>query len=430
MMQTPAPEWLFQNDNVAQVFRTDDGHVLTFMASDLEKQRTGVHGMVKVLVGDRVIAYSRLNIDRNEDRGRLIGRAIKTRAEPQNFLRNGAPLERDGLNFLFDQFCLEAFLKFVSNHGAVDVMGDTLSEIDFLCRPYVMKEAGTILYAPPDSGKTYSGLLLAVSIDAGVSRIFDVPRPRKALFINLERGASGLARRLGFVNYALELDTERPLTMLNARGKTFNDLVEAITQSVDEYGIEVGFLDSISRTGQGGLSDDSAVNRLMDTMNRVLPSWFALAHTPRADSSHIYGSVHFDAAADIMVQSKISRRKDRAMAVRWTVTKANDILRPKPLVIGMQFDDEGLANTWISSVNEFPDLIEGTNKGAPLGARVESYLLEVGKSDATSIAREIGAHRADVSGILNVDKRFQKLGKDGRNVMFGLSTHSNQSIIG
>jgi hypothetical protein len=258
-----------------------------------------------------------------------------------------------------------------------------------------------------------------------------VPEPRKTLFINLERGAKSLARRLGYVNVALGLEPDRELLMLNARGKTFNDLIEAIEQSVDEHGVDVAFLDSISRSGQGGLSDDSAVNRLMDGMNRVLPSWFALAHTPRADTSHIFGSVHFEAAADMMIAGKVCRPDTKTMGVKWTVTKSNDAPRPtQPLVMGMSFDSFGLDRVWKSSIDEFPDLIEGTGKGAPLGSRIETYLLEVGQSDATTIAAELAANRGDVSGILNKDRRFQKLPQVGKTVPYGLATRINQSIPG
>jgi len=433
MMPTPAPEWVFENGSVALVYNTDDGHVLKFEAEGLERQRTGIHGLVKIAVQDTVIAYSRFNIEKSEDRVRLVGRACNGRTKPDQFLRNGAPMEKDGVQFIFDQFCLAAFPKYVSNHGAIYVMGDTLTDIDYIAKPYAVDEGGTILFAPPDSGKTYSGLLLAVTIDAGMEPIidanqipiWDIPKKRKVLFINLERGAKGLARRLGYVNAALGLDSERPLLMLNARGKTFNDLVEAVEMSVKQHKVEITFLDSISRSGQGGLSDDSAVNRLMDTMNRILPAWFALAHTPRADASHIYGSVHFDAAADIMIAAKIARRDKTAMGVKWTVTKANDVPRPQPLVIGMEFDEFGLHRAWKSSENEFPDLVEGEGKNAGLTTKIRNYLAEVDKSDASTIAVEISADRGDVSRVLNASKDFQNLGKDprdGRKVLFGVAT--------
>ena len=38
-----------------------------------------------------------------------------------------------------------------------------------------------------------------------------------------------------------------------------------------------------------------------NSTNSLCESWVAIAHTPRADASHVFGSVMFEAAADVVV---------------------------------------------------------------------------------------------------------------------------------
>ena len=75
--------------------------------------------------------------------------------------------------------------------------------VDLMLGNYIIKGGGTILFAPPGRGKSWIGLLMACSVDSGVSDVWDVPTARKCLFVNLERSAESVQRRLGLVNTAM-----------------------------------------------------------------------------------------------------------------------------------------------------------------------------------------------------------------------------------
>jgi hypothetical protein len=144
-------------------------------------------------------------------------------------------------------------------------------------------------------------MLMAVSVDAGISSLWRVERV-PALIVNLERGAESLATRLGRVNRVLGLDGRRPLFMLNARGRSLQDVMPAAERFVRREGIGFVVLDSISRSGFGDLKEDRVANAIVDALNRLCPTWLAVAHTPRSDETHEFVSVHFQAGEDVGIR--------------------------------------------------------------------------------------------------------------------------------
>ncbi len=60
--------------------------------------------------------------------------------------------------------------------------------------------------------------------------------------------------RLGLVNTALGLESFRPLLVLNARGKSLPGVRYVVESAIRDHGVEVLFLDSISRSGSQAAS--------------------------------------------------------------------------------------------------------------------------------------------------------------------------------
>ena len=218
------------------------------------------------------------------------------------------------------------------------------------------------------------------------------------------------------MNQALELDGHRPLLTLNARGRSLSDVQDAIRQAADKHGVEMLALDSISRAGMGDLTENRPVNTIADTLNRLAPTWVGIAHSPRADSTHIYGSVFFDAAADVLVNLS-SERTETEVGVVLRVTKANDITFPAPMCLAYQFDpDVGLVGIRKATVTDFPELSNPT-----LADELEGYLLtEAGEDYSTHIAEVLGKNRSAIASILGKDARFTITKRQGHRTYYGL----------
>lgn len=396
----------------------------------LRYERTGLHGALYIYWANSTLvplAWSYLNLDRDEDRGRLARKAYNCLCEEigdkPTHPGTGKAITAQDLVTVLDRLCLQvwpAYLRAERPQPLDPEMGTAADPI--VDPPLLLRGGGAILYAPPGVGKSYTALALAVAVDAGVA--MGPLRPRQAirsLFVNLERPAQSVRRRLYHVNAALGLDPRRPLLVFaNARGRTLADILPVLEQTIEEE--EIGFvvIDSISRAGMGSLREDEAATRIMDSLNRLQVAWLAISHTPRSDSSHIFGSIMLDAAADICIQA-LSQRQDDRLAVGLKVTKANDIPIPMRFpIICYEFGDMVLRAIRAARPGEFPDIEK--ERTADARSLVLELLADQGPLPAEEAAEALGYARSYVSSILN---RLEQEGKlksfrVGRQLLYGL----------
>jgi len=273
------------------------------------------------------------------------------------------------------------------------------------------------VFAPPGYGKSYVLWTFAVCIDAGCQVLWPV-RQARVLVVNLERSARSVELRLGNINEALGFERQRPLQVINARGKTLSEVAPAIQRHVDRHAPGCILVDSLSRAGSGSLKEDDVVNGYCNILNSFGPAWCALAHSPRGDESHVFGSQMFDAAADLMVRLVSEEKLAGPMGVALDVVKKNDVGK-KPMWVGaFEFDAAGLVSIRRARVGEFVQL-EGKQKMSMEDA-VARYLERNGASSATEVAEELGYDRSNVSRLFNASERFVFVREEGKSVLYGV----------
>lgn len=401
--------------------RLVDDHVITLQAQDVKSERTGTHATVTIRLDGTILHWGYFNIDRDEDRVRAANAAYKLLVKQcTNGLVDVYP--QDVFKHELDIYC-----RGLKDAWDGDVQAEMMegsaerTEQRFTIFPYVLHNAGTILFAPPGAGKTYTMLTLAVSVDAGLTSLFPVTQG-KVLFINLERSASSLRDRLGNVNEALDLPRTRPLLTLNKRGWGLKVLMPVVHRICQEHNVTCVMLDSISRAGVGDLTENKSVNDIIDMLNSLDREWVALAHTPRADSSHIFGSVFFEAGADVMVALN-SQQQDDHLGVSLQITKGNDVGDRKQRIYAYDFDQQlGLLNIRPAQPGEFPDLEAGRTT---LIDQVVDFLLGADTQDATAtqVADALHKNRSHISRLLNdTPMRFVRTRKVGRETFFGVAS--------
>lgn len=391
----------------------DHEHTVTFRAQGVRQERTGIHARVTITCDGADLAWSNFNVEKDEDRVRLTNSAHGH----LNGMSSSYP--KTHLKSDLDSFCAGLWDAQMAQTMPVLMEGSLESRPpSFVLYPFILSEGGTIIFAPPGRGKSYTLMLMAVSVDAGLGNLWAVEQTR-VLFVNLERGARSVADRLGNINQALGLPRNRPIATINARGRSLMDVAPAIERYVRENHIGVIFVDSISRAGGGNLNDNEDVNRICDQLNRLGPAWVGLGHTPRNDESHIYGGVHFEAAADVVVQLLSEQDDDGPLGVGLQITKQNDVGRVPQWTMALEFSDTGLARVRNARPGEFPDV--EANKRMTMREQVREHLREIKQGSASEIAEALGFARPNVSMLLNKDRAFQKVRRDGREVIFGLS---------
>jgi hypothetical protein len=389
-------------------------NTLKFSARNVARQRTGVHARVSLTLAKTTLAWSVLNIERDEDRTRLANSAHRhltdsdAQAYPRETLKHDLDVFCDGL---WDEVVASFLPEEVE--GAPEGQGPV-----YVLKPFVVHGGGTILFAPPGSGKSWWAFLAAVSVDSGTDGLWDVT-PAKTMIINLERSRNSTAQRLGAVNASLGLPRNRPLVMLNARGRSLKDVLESAARAIDERAVDFVVLDSISRSGMGKMVEDDSVNSIMDTLNRLCPTWLALAHSPRADATHAFGSVMFDAAADVVSRLVCQeKREEDELGIGVEIHKANDLPKAPMDVISLTFNGTGLKAVSQASIFQYPELNAG--RKISMTEEVQGYLETQGQSDATTIARELGRNRANIASLLRNTDRFIVVKKEGHKTLYGL----------
>lgn len=416
-------DYLRHGDALTYTRSVGDTYRLLFTAERVRQERTGVHARVAIVLNGVTLAWGYFNIDKDEDRVRFSNSAYKMIAP--DYRRNGlVEYPTDYLRKDLNDFCAGLWAAQVDQFmpelraGAAERKGPA-----FLLRPFILEGAGTIIYGPPGRGKSYVMLCLAVALDAGLD-MHRSPWPavdkHRVLIVNLERSGPSLDQRVGNVNRVLGLDPERPLHILNARGRSLEDVMPAITRYIQKHGIEVVFLDSLSRAGLGDLNANDSVNKIVDRLNS-LPAWVALGHTPRADTTHVYGSQMFDAAADVTVRLQSQQEDDGPLGVGLELDKRNDVPWHAMTIVALEFDELGLKRMRPAKAGEFPDV--ETGRKMTVRQQVMQFLMDCdgGAADATTVSEATGIDRANISRMFNNDsEHFTFVRKDGRSALYGV----------
>lgn len=398
----------------------DDDHTLRFQAEYLKQEPTGVHARVSIFMNGVRLTYDRLNLDKDDQRVRLANSTYKLMEG--NGLTN--LYRREYLKHELDLFCIglwDAHTGAMAPELCVPPL--VIPPKAYALHPFLVEQSVVFAYSPPGAGKTNLALLMAASINSGVSTYWPV-RQGKALFINLERSRQSVLERLSNVNAVLGLPRSTPMMMLHQRGRSFFDVLPVVRRACLTDGVDVVFLDSISRAGMGDLTANAPANAITDALGSLKRTAFCIGHAPRSDSTHMFGSVMFDAGGDVMLQVSSQRGDDLTLGVRLSVSKENDLGYVPPQVWAMEFTrDIGLTGLREPTIGEFPELERGR---MTLREQVYAYLLDVGHATTTDVAKALDKDRSTISTILHAGgghgggETFVKLPKQGREQPYGL----------
>jgi hypothetical protein len=425
--------WKSPREGVIDARYLAGGVLLVIRAEEARRTTTGLHAKVTIIFAENEgatkgtkVTSDTFNLDKEAQRNDFVTvlygapRSTKTPKLSEDFM---TAYPRANFERALYDFSEEFYEQLMSVSQGRFVSGDTeKTEPKFLVDGLVLEDGGTVLYAPPKSVKSYLTMLLAVSIDAGVSTYFPVKQARVA-YLNLERGESLMTRRLGLVNRVLGLPPERPLLMMNEKGKSLANVYPAAKATVERNEAEVVFLDSLTRGGFGNLNDNEPANQAMDFLNRLAPAWVAIAHTPRQDDTHIFGSQMFDAAMDVGVNIRRQKLPDGTVGIGINVKDTNDFGAPPQMrILAFEFDTFGLTNVRDAHRHEFPE-IEETSSPRTNADRIYDQLVAFGKASQQQLADDLrmnpGTVSAETRRLLN-EGRIISLPKEGRHLMYGV----------
>ncbi len=408
---------------IQSIVNSNDAEII-YQASNVRNERTGAHATVAIGFrepnrGAIPLDEDTYNVGRREDRERLVNAiykrpALKALLEAADY--DNARMSMDLMLFQRGLWQFEIGAQEAERRGGTNQR----TYKPFVINPYIVEGGGTIIFAPPGRGKSWLGMLMCVTVDAGINTFWSV-KQGPALFVNLERGADSVDVRLGDINEAIGLPRERPLLRLDRRGRSLPEVIDGIRRTVEKEGVTFVMVDSLSRMGFGNLIDNDPANKAMDALNSLAPAaWSVLAHTPRGDETHTFGSQMFDAAADVTVQLMTDDKSvNDALGIGLRVDKANDIRRSKDVLqIALEFDDFGLKNIRKARNYEFVEI--SSQRKQSTAEQVNDFLRSAGASDATTIANELQLDRSTVATILRNSNVYIPIGRDGKKQTYGI----------
>lgn len=340
-----------------------DQRLLILHARGLRRGRDGLtRGEVTIAIGPGphhavTLSWDHITIERDRDRVHLANAAGRATDLVD------AALVRELLDY-WARRLWRAWLQ------AIEIQEDAGLEdaptIDWLLRPWVARGAGTILYAPPGSGKSYLSLIMAQSLQHGVATPLGAPEARaRVLYLNLERTADSMRARLGRVNRALGLPVDARLAFLHARGATLADVSDRVAQAIADTGYELVIVDSVSRAGAGSLVEDDVANSIVDTLNSWGVAWLAIAHTAKGNDGEpkkqtVFGSQMQTAAADLVVRVTPDDDAADRLPLSLELVKANDARRGFSRYVVLEMGERGLERIRAAEPDEVQSVAQRT----------------------------------------------------------------------
>lgn len=383
---------------------------IRLLLRELRRERTGMHGVVYVVENGKFLGHDSFNVSRSEERRKLVKATYPLISRLVQEM-----LEIEALQHWLDAVCRYAATDWETDRHKVVIATGKAGQRVMLLSPHVEQGTGTIIFAPGGAGKSWLLLMMAMSLNHGVNTVWGSGPVRPALYVDMERHQVFFESRQHEVEAALGLEQTR-LPYLKARGLGFANLRKILKGWSDDNLGGVILYDSISRTGMGSLNEDDTANSIIDLANSCSETWVALAHSPRGDATHAFGSVHFDNGADTVIRL-VSKEKDGVLGCSLKVTKSNHMGHVLPTYYSLEFGGGGLSKIRQSSAGDWPDLAD--DKDQPPGDLVTAMLQTV---DATvdEIVKATGLSPATVARIITTDHRFEDKGKAGRAVVWGL----------
>ena len=392
------------------------------VALDVRRERTGLHAQINLTFKDTLLAYDTFNVGRNEERNRLAKSA-------HAMLGDNGTKDAYGLDFLkhdLDLFC--RLLPDAHENGRFQIdhydADEAVAPPKAIIGGYVLEGGGTILFAPPGQGKSYILQLMAGSVATGTRRFWQV-EPRPVLVVNLERSGQSVRRRFYQIAKVLGIKAKaHQMFFLHAKGMSFTTIGKKLAAWKATHPDGMLAVDSISRSGLGSMNKDDVANEIVDFLNQF-GTWLAIAHTPRADADHIYGSIHFDCGEDIGV--KLTSDKilgSSTLGLCLEVVKANDMPIGGRQYLALDFTVEGLSAVRPATAREFPGLLETvvyTNH-----EKLVRFLMDVGEATASQASKETKVPRTTASTLFSGSDSFVESKRDKQKVYYKLKAAAEE----
>lgn len=310
-----------------------EGESMMFVATQIRMERTGEHAVVLVgHPGGKSLASDNLNVTKHSQRVTLANAAaaqVSPAYGPKS--KEGGDLQHELM-----LFCRGLWAFHIGSESGRFIKGDPEpSAPRWAVVPLILEGAVGIGFGPHKGNKSTLYRLVAISLQHGCSKLFNVTQA-PVVWINAEEPPEEHSRQIGNCNAVLGIERTAELYTIDARGLTIHDLAPKVAAAVEKIGAQHIFTDSLSRISRGmNLNDNDTATLLMDSYSGLGPSNTFIGHTGHESQTHVTGSRHFQNAARLLVriQSRVSQggvSPELRRGVRVEVMEANGAAPVEP----------------------------------------------------------------------------------------------------
>jgi len=271
-----------------------------------------------------------------------------------------------------------------------------ISEPVSLFAPYVYADETTLISADGGTGKTtfLTACLLSYATGAEIIPGLTVPNSGPALFLDWEGNETVHSQLVARLLAGAGLKTPEALLYMRCRSR-LSDQVEHIHRTVDEYGIKVAGIDSVSWACGGDAESMETVSQYERALSDIGIATLNAAHTAKhSDQNKPFGSVFWHNMARSSWQMRQTREKPGEVHIVLLHRKANYRTRHEPLAYRVTFTDNAISFVQESAGSFFEEELGLTE-------RIKGFLLSEPNKTAAEVAESLSV------GHKNIDNRLR-----------------------
>jgi len=278
-------------------------------------------------------------------------------------------------------------------------------QTDLMVAPLIARGEETFISADGGTGKTTLMIALAAQYQTGHEIIpgFAVKSPGNALFCNWEAGEEIFQSIYSRILEGAGLhESGIKVQHMECGGLgAVDDQVDTLIREIDEYEIELAFIDSASWAAPGDLESQDTVGRYEAAIKALDVTTVHIAHLPKeGDPSKPFGSVFWhNYARSSWIARKQNEPGGQQLAIGMFNAKSNYRATSEPLGIRLDFRD-GLIRFHREDLANVP----GLDKGVPLIRRIEKVLLDGTQRTPAEVAEELDEPSSSVRSAISKNR--------------------------
>lgn len=373
-----------------------------------------------------VFGPTRFNLLAPRGRTEFVGYMVK---------RIGSQIQELTWILLMEQVCCQVVRDFRAGEPLLTFTDmPEVGPVDYIVQKMLPRNETTILASAGGEGKGWVALGLSLAFASGgiwgqTLLTYSKPKERNVLYLDWEENEMETARRLQWLCHGLKWPQVPDRIIYRQMHRPIVDEISLLRAEAVRNNVGLVIIDSLVPATTGDPNKPESARETMNALRLFSPATrLVLGHFSKADvrgehkATQVFGSIFFQNMARNYWEMQADGEGDE-IRLGFIHRKVNVGRRQKPFGLTLLFDDDSHKACFL------PGRIEDVPTAMlHIGTRYRIRLaLACGKKTTKELAAELGETPESIRAILRRDSRIIRLGRDGRDVLWGLRAEGTQS---